>query len=151
MYVGHVHPQFTEGKTSLPGVSFVCLSGFWEKILVVSECGKSETQRFRWKWFWRNKAFMFVFFGTATLTHRAPFIAVAEADTLKASCSVICGDVLAGTLGAVTVHRVAGSTVTQKHLFHGIQKSSFQNHENFLNKRILDSKADWSRCSVLHI
>ena len=151
MYVGHVHPQFTEGEMSLPGVSSVCLSGFWEKIIVVSECGKSETQRFRWKWFWRNKAFMSVFFGTATLTHRAPFIAVAEADTLKASCSVICGDVLAGTLGAVTVHRVAGSTVTQKHLFHGIQKSSFQNHENFLNKRILDSKADWSRCSVLHI
>lgn len=90
----------------------------------------------------KKQSFMSVFFGTATLTHRAPFIAVAEADTLKASCSVICGDVLAGTLGAVTVHRVAGSTVTQKHLFHGIQKSSFQNHENFLNKRILDSKAD---------
>lgn len=46
MYAGHFHPQFTEGKTGLTGVSFVCLvSG--EKILVISECGKSVNQKVR--------------------------------------------------------------------------------------------------------
>lgn len=111
MCVGHFPLSFTEGKTSLPGVSLVCLSGFWwENPRRFWMCQEHKPKGAGGSDFEETKASVRVFSSELrSLACRVPFTAVTEADIPKAWRWWLVGPCWLRGCGAVTVFRAAGS------------------------------------------